>query len=64
MQHLSHKLRKDNSVFTCVAFCVLLMMIAVFAGGCITEQEKRGYSDLPQNRPADWEDRPYGDLRN
>ncbi|MHB9138932.1 MAG: hypothetical protein ACYC4Q_05975 [Victivallaceae bacterium] len=64
MQYLPHKLNNNNPRISGFAFCILLLMVVVFAGGCITEQEKRGYSDLPQNRPADWEDRPYGDLRN
>lgn len=59
-QQLPQGLKTNNSFF----IYLLLIMIAVFAGGCITEQERRGYSSLPQNRPADWEDRPYGDLRN
>ena len=59
-QQLPQGLKTNNSFF----ICLLLIMIVALAGGCITEQEKRGYSSLPQNRPADWEDRPYGDLRN
>ncbi|MEI8245609.1 MAG: hypothetical protein WCI51_07260 [Lentisphaerota bacterium] len=59
-QQLPQGLKTNNSFF----IYLLLIMIVVFAGGCITEQERRGYSSLPQNRPADWEDRPYGDLRN
>ncbi len=48
-----------------IVFCMLLLVVAVtVGGGCITEQERRGYSSLPQNQPTEWEDRPYGDLRN
>lgn len=39
-------------------FGVLLLVLS----GC-TAQERSGISPLPQNRPADWENRPYGDLR-
>ena len=57
-------LKTNNSFFVYFLPCLLLLLIVVTAGGCITEQERRGYSSLPQNRPTDWEDRPYGDLRN
>jgi len=63
-QQLLQGLKMKNSSFVYFFPCLLLLLIVVFAGGCITEQERRGYSSLPQNRPADWEDRPYGDLRN
>jgi hypothetical protein len=59
-----HALKSDNSFFLYFFPCLLLLLVIVIAGGCITEEERRGYSSLPQNRPADWEDRPYGDLRN
>jgi hypothetical protein len=39
---------------------LLAVALLVTAGGCITEQERRGYSDLPQNQPASWESQPYG----
>ena len=32
--------------------------------GACTEHERRGVSPLPQNRPADWESRPFGPLMN
>ncbi len=47
-------------------FVTAVVITAVFlslAGGC-TEYERRGYSPLPHNRPAAWESRPYGDMRN
>jgi len=59
-----HVLKSNRSFFAYFFPCLLLLLIVVTVGGCITEQEKRGYSSLPQNRPTDWEDRPYGDMRN
>lgn len=41
----------------------LLILLALAFSGC-TEHERRGYSAIPQNTPADWETRPYGSLRN
>ena len=45
----------------------LLFCAAVLAGallcGC-TERERSGYSAIPQNSPAGWEMRPFGELRN
>ena len=41
----------------------LLLLLALVFSGC-TEHERRGYSAIPQNTPADWEARPYGSLRN
>jgi len=38
-------------------------VILAFASGC-TERERLGYSSIPQNSPASWEIRPYGELRN
>ena len=32
--------------------------------GACTEHERRGVSPLPQNRPADWESRPFGPMMN
>lgn len=43
-------------------FLVVLGLLVLGLSGC-TPQERSGISPLPQNRPADWENRPYGDLR-
>lgn len=41
----------------------LLAALIVFAiNGCVNDYENNSY--IPQNRPADWEIRPYGDMRN
>jgi len=39
-----------------------LLAVLLLAGiaGC-TEYERKGISPLPQNRPSDWENRPWGD---
>lgn len=52
----------QNSLYNSLYFCMALLAVALLitAGGCITEQERRGYSDLPQNQPASWESQPYG----
>jgi len=48
--------------------CLMALSLAAFImlmlGGCLTAQEKRGYSSIPQNYPSSWEDRPMGDARS
>ncbi|MBR7104708.1 MAG: hypothetical protein IKC65_07175 [Lentisphaeria bacterium] len=47
-------------------FILLFAAAAAVAGvvcGC-TERERAGYSAIPQNSPASWEMRPFGDFRN
>ncbi len=40
------------------------LLFSALLGGC-SEQERRGISPLPQNRPAQWENNPYGSsMRN
>lgn len=34
-----------------------------FLSGC-TEAERRGYSSIPHNTPAQWEYAPYGEIHN
>ncbi len=46
-------------ILVCIAGLIAMIGIA----GC-TAHERRGYSALPQNRPADWESRSFGPLRN
>ncbi|MBQ9502072.1 MAG: hypothetical protein IJU70_07955 [Lentisphaeria bacterium] len=43
-------------------FCAAVLA-GVFLCGC-TERERSGYSAIPQNSPAGWEVRPFGELRN
>jgi hypothetical protein len=46
-------------------FLASVLLLAVFSlAGCSSPQEKRGVSPLPQNRPQEWETKPYGDLKN
>ena len=45
---------------TAVLFGTAFLLLAA---GC-TENERRGVSPLPQNRPAEWESRPFGPLAN
>jgi len=41
------------------AVAVLLLAVgSVFLAGCESIDEKRGYSEIPQNRPANWEINP------
>jgi hypothetical protein len=42
---------------------VLLLAGVMILSGC-TERERAGYSAIPQNSPAGWEIRPYGDFQN
>ena len=53
--------------FSCLKSVVggmLLIVVGLALAGCRSPQEERGYSPLPQNRPTDWEMRPFGDLRS
>lgn len=34
---------------------IALLTLCVITGGCLSPAEKRGYTSLPQNRPAAWE---------
>ncbi len=41
-----------------IVFLLFLLVFILFLSGCdalISPQERRGYSPLPQNRPASWE---------
>ena len=42
---------------------VLAAVAAAVIGGC-TARERAGYSSIPQNSPASWENSPYGNIRN
>jgi hypothetical protein len=55
----------QSNLYNKLRICSVLLLLALLSAlsGCITEQERRGYSDLPQNRPAAWESRPYGETR-
>lgn len=54
---------KKRSFLTICAAAFIAAVFLCFIGGC-SEYERRGYSPIPQNRPASWEMRPYGDMRN
>ncbi len=41
----------------------ILLLLGIMFAGC-TPQERSGVSPIPQNRPSNWETRPYGDMRN
>ena len=43
---------------------VLLGTAFLLLAGACTENERRGVSPLPQNRPAEWEIRPFGPMMN
>jgi hypothetical protein len=46
--------KRDKSIKLVVT--VLLLLSLIFAlSGCMSPQERRGVSPLPQNRPASWE---------
>lgn len=46
------------------AFLVAFLLLTIIFAGC-SDQERRGVSPLPQNRPAGWETNPYGSsMRN
>lgn len=42
-----------------IAATLAAFFLIAILGGC-TEHERRGISPIPQNRPAEWEIRPYG----
>ena len=46
-----------------IAAAVLAAAFLCVLSGC-SEQERRGLSPLPQNRPATWETQPYGPIRS
>jgi len=37
------------------------VILGLLLGGC-TDIERGGVSPLPQNRPASWENKPFGDI--
>ena len=45
---------------------ILFALAAVAAAGLCgcTARERAGYSSIPQNSPASWENSPYGNIRN
>jgi hypothetical protein len=43
-----------------LAYTFLFVILCGFLYGCQSEQEKRGVSPIPFNRPASWEENPYG----
>ena len=49
--------------FGMIAAAVLAAAFLYLLAGC-SEQERRGLSPLPQNRPAAWETQPCGPMRN
>jgi len=52
-----------SSLKNAVLVAAFLLFFAVLTG--CSEQERRGISPLPQNRPAEWELNPYGSsMRN
>ncbi len=38
-------------------FLLAFAFLLLFLGACQTPQEKAGYSKIPQNHPAKWEDK-------
>lgn len=57
-------MRQINQSVKNAAFPVAFLLLAVLIAGC-SDQERRGVSPLPQNRPAGWETNPYGSsMRN
>ena len=46
-----------------LAATFLAVILAGLASGC-TDIERRGVSPIPQNRPASWETRPFGNIHN
>jgi hypothetical protein len=51
-----------NKISAFLLVAIAMLMLALFLGGCLTPQERRGYSSIPQNSPSTWENRPYGDI--
>ena len=47
-------------------FALRFVLAAVAAAGLCgcTARERAGYSSIPQNSPASWENSPYGNIRN
>lgn len=39
-------------------FLAIVVLTVLFMAGC-TDLERRGYSTIPQNRPAAWETSPF-----
>ncbi len=57
-------MRHFTEVVKNAALPVAFLLFAVILTGC-SEQERRGVSPLPQNRPVEWEINPYGSsMRN
>ena len=54
---------KQKSLDRFFAAALLAVLRAALAAGC-TDIERRGISPIPQNRPASWETRPFGDIHN
>lgn len=57
-------LKMKRNKLLCLTVLSLVAFIMLMLGGCLTTQEKRGYSSIPQNYPSSWEDRPMGDARS
>ena len=54
---------KPKSMDRFFAAALLAVLLASLAAGC-TDIERRGISPIPQNRPASWETRPFGNIHN
>ncbi len=49
-----------------ILFLASASLFLLLLSGCVDDYDRYGsdYSHLPQNRPSEWEMRPYGDFRN
>ena len=54
---------EDKLIIRLFAAASLAMILTALAAGC-TDIERRGISPIPQNRPAGWETRPFGNIHN
>jgi hypothetical protein len=45
-----------------VIFAVIFSGGLILLSGCMSEYEKRGISNIPQNCPANWENPSYQDI--
>ena len=57
-------MRQFAKVLKNAALVAAFLFFTAVLAGC-SEQERRGVSPLPQNRPVQWETNPYGSsMRN
>ncbi len=56
-------MKKSKQIYAVVLLTAAFLLSLVLLPGC-TQIERDGFSPIPQNSPAAWEMRPYGDIQN